>query len=228
MERPRILLSLSPGAWGSYQEAVTQAGGEACGFYCPTFSPSYDGLILAGGDDMDPAFFHQENHGSKGIDPHRDRAELALTKAFLAAKKPILGICRGHQVLNIVLGGTLIQDMDPALAPFHRPSGEDGQDRVHAVRTRDGSLLHRLYGSIFTVNSYHHQALDQLGSGLTATAWSESGLVEAVEHRLFPVIGVQFHPERMSYGCRRPDTADGGPIFSWFLDQCREYHTPNE
>ena len=116
-------------------------------------------------------------------------------------------------------GGDLIQDLDPALAPFH---GGGEEDRVHPVRAVEGSLLHRLYGPVFPVNSAHHQALGRLGTGLTVTARSEGGVIEAVEHESLPLISVQFHPERMTLARARPDAADGRAVFRAFLEMVRK------
>ena len=160
------------------------------------------GLLLPGGGDI---------HGA--LPPE----ETFLLRAFWEAHRPILGICRGVQILNIFLGGTLIQDLPDGIRPFHRRKGGDA---VHLIRTEEDSLLHRWYGGVFPVNSYHHQALDRLGAGLRATAWSESGVIEAVEHENRPVLGVQFHPERMAFANRREDTVDGEAVFRWFLQQC--------
>ena len=217
--KPNILISTSGGDAANYIAAVEAAGGAAEARYLPWSDQNYDGLLLAGGDDMDPSLFGQENHGSRGIDHARDRAELALLDAFLSAGKPVLAVCRGHQVVNVWLGGDLIQDLEPDLAPFH---GGGEEDRVHAVRTGPGSLLHRLYGPVLAVNSSHHQALGRLGNGLTASAWSEGGVVEAVEHHSLPLISVQFHPERMTGALARPDTVDGGAVFRAFLEMVRE------
>ena len=180
---PNILLSPSKGGCSNYENAVLAAGGRPLARYCPAEADwDCDGLLLCGGDDIDPARFGQENQGSTGIDPERDEAEFAAVRAFLAAGKPILAICRGHQILNVTLGGSLRQDISPA----------------------------------------HHQALDRLGEGLLPTAWSESELIEAVELPGRDVLGVQFHPERMTGALSRPDTIDGQAIFSWFLARCRE------
>ena len=216
---PRILISGSDGDRSSYERAVRRAGGEPHSAYCPPVDLSWDGLILAGGGDIAPARFGQEDRGSQPPDLLRDRAELDLAEAFLAAGKPILGICRGHQVLNVALGGTLIQDLPPEVRPFHaHEEGED--DRIHPVRSRPGSLLRQLYGPLFSVNSYHHQGLDALGGGLIPTAWSEWGVVEGAEHVRLPVFSVQFHPERMTGDLARRDTVDGGTIFRCFLALC--------
>ena len=212
---PNILISTGGGDAANYIAAVEAAGGRGAARYLPEPDLAYDGLLLAGGGDADPGLFGQTDRGSRGIDLARDRAELALLDAFLGAGKPVLAVCRGHQVVNVWLGGELIQDLDPALAPFH---GGGEEDRVHPVRAVEGSLLRRLYGPVFPVNSSHHQALGRLGKGLTATAWSEGGVVEAAEHESLPLISVQFHPERMTGARARPDTVDGGAIFRAFLD----------
>lgn len=213
--RPDILISTGGGDASNYIAAIEAAGGRADARYLPVPDLSYDGLLLAGGDDMDPALFGQADRGSRGIDRARDEAEQALLDAFLQAGKPVLAICRGHQVVNVWLGGNLIQDLDPSLAPFHA-GGE--ADRVHLVKAVEGSLLHRLYGPVFPVNSWHHQALGRLGRGLSASARSEGGVVEAMEHNTLPLISVQFHPERMTGPKARPDTVDGGAIFQTFLN----------
>lgn len=216
MEQPRILLSGSRDGWENYTKAVALAGGAPHGAYCPACDCSYDGLLLTGGEDVDPARFGQENAGSEDIDLDRDAAEFALARAYLEAGKPILGICRGHQLLNILLGGTLRQDIGPELCLFHRRESEAKRDKIHAVRNAAGALLDRLYGPVCLVNSSHHQALDELGRDLVATAWSEAGIVEAMEHVSLPVFSVQFHPERMHHG----DTAEGAPILEHFVRLC--------
>ena len=161
---------------------------------CPIPDPSCDALVLCGGGDMDPVLFGQENRGSNPPDRERDRAELALAEAFLTWKRPVLGICRGMQVLNVFLGGTLIQDLQPAWRVRHQ-----GEEEVyHPICCEPGSLLERLLGPCPVVNSAHHQAVDRLGHDLEATAWAPEGFTEGIEHSCLPVLGVQFHPERLS------------------------------
>ena len=213
---PRILCSSSQDGFENYAHAIRAAGGEASGGYCPALDLSYDGLVLCGGGDIDPARYGQENRGSQPPDPARDEAEFNLARAYLEAGKPILGICRGHQLLNVLLGGTLIQDVGDALRPFHA-HGEDEPDLVHPVRSAQGSFFAQAYGTLFHVNSWHHQASDALGKGLIPVLWSESGLVEAVEHENLPILGVQFHPERMTGKMARIDTVDGAAVFTHFL-----------
>ncbi len=215
--RPRVQLSGEVDHRDNYCAAVRAAGGAPLPGYCPAPDLECDGLLLCGGGDVDSALYGQENRGSDPPDLARDRAELALFRAFFDAGKPILGVCRGMQVMNVALGGDLIQDLPPEVLAFH---GRAEQDLVHPVRAEEGSLLRRLYGPVFSVNSAHHQAVLRLGEGFSASAWAEGGFPEAVEHVSRPVMGVQFHPERMSFALRRPDTADGAPILYRFLALC--------
>lgn len=217
---PCILISAAtarPDAALNYENAVRAAGGDSVVRYCPDIDLSFDGLLLTGGGDVSPHLYGQEDRGSLLPDHARDRTELALARAYLAAGKPILGICRGMQVLNVALGGTLVQDLGEELNLFHR---RIDADKVHPVHAQEGSLLHARYGSLFLVNSAHHQAADVPGRDVIITARSESGVAEAMELPGRPVLGVQFHPERMTGLHLRPDTVDGAAIFQWFLSQC--------
>ena len=219
MDKLSIQVSGEAGHTDNYCAALRGAGGEPLAGCCPAPDLSCGGLLLCGGGDLESALYGQENRGSQPPDRERDRAELALFRAFFEAGKPILGICRGMQLINVALGGTLIQDLPAEQRPFH---GGGKGDRVHPVRALEGSLLHSLYGPVFSVNSSHHQAVDRLGSGLRATAWAESGFAEGVDLPGYPLLGVQFHPERMAFGKRRLDTVDGAAIFAWFVDTCRK------
>ena len=214
---PRTLISAAtakPDAAVNYENAVRAAGGTPIVRYCPEVDLSFDGLVLTGGGDVAPHLYGQEDRGSLPPDPARDRAELALVKACLDAGKPILGICRGCQILNVALGGTLIQDLGEVLNPFHR---RFEADKTHPIQASEGSVLHSLYGPLFHVNSAHHQAVDIPGRGAVITARSEAGVAEALELPGRPVLGVQFHPERMTGAHLRPDCVDGAAIFSWLL-----------
>lgn len=213
-----IQLSGSAGKLANYSRALEALGACPRGDYAPAPDLSCHGLVLCGGGDLDSRLFGQADQGSQPPDPVRDKAELALFDAFFRAGKPILGICRGMQVINVALGGTLIQDLPPVSRPFH--AGTDA-DLIHPIRAAEGSLLHALYGHIFPVNSWHHQAVDALGEDLRAAAWAESGFPEALEHERLPILGVQFHPERLAFDHRRPDGVDGAPLLAAFLDLCR-------
>jgi len=160
------------------------------------------GLVLTGGEDIDPARFGQAPHPATG-EPHdrRDAYELALAREARERRIPTLAICRGMQVMNVALGGTLIQDI-PSQHPSdidHDPSRRN--DRVHRVAIDADSSLARIVCStaIFT-NSSHHQSVDQVGRGLEVTAKSDDGIIEAFEpaDRAWWMIGVQWHPEELT------------------------------
>lgn len=218
MAAVHIQVSGAPGPLSNYCAAIEQCGGIPVPAYAPKPDLTCGGLVLCGGGDIDPARFGQENRGSQPPDPVRDQAELALFQAFLQAGKPILGICRGMQLINVALGGTLIQDLPPSVLPFH---GGTDHDLIHPIRTAEGSLLRQLYGPVCPVNSYHHQAVDRLGAGLIATAWAEAGFAEGFEHPALPILGVQFHPERLAFDHRRPDGVDGGLLLHHFVTLCQ-------
>ena len=152
------------------------------------------GLVLTGGEDVDPTRYGAAPHPRlEETDHGRDALELELIRSARARHRPILAICRGIQVLNVALGGTLYQDLQS-----ERPGPIDHQDKTgcHAIRVAPDSLLHRtLRTAAATVNSRHHQAVRDLAPGLRATAWAEDGLVEAVEWDAPWMLAVQWHPE---------------------------------
>lgn len=190
----------------AYVAAVQRAGARAV--LVPTLNVGdpeaalapFDGLLLAGGGDIDPARYGGGRHSEVyGVDPARDEAELALVDAAVALGVPTFAICRGMQVLNVALGGTLHQHLpDLQGMDLHGQPGHD-MSVVHDVKVSEGSLLAEAGGrQVLRCTSHHHQAVDRLGSGLTAVAASGDGLVEAVELE-DPggrwVLGVQWHPE---------------------------------
>ena len=201
-----------------YVDAVNAVGGEAIAEYLPSISADYDGLILCGGNDIEPKYYHQEMNGSVNIDAQRDAVEFALLKAYVDAGKPVLGICRGHQLINVYFGGSLHQDIPEK--QLH--TNMQNIDVTHDVTARENSVIHHLYGSSFTVNSSHHQAIDCLGNGLIATADWNDQYIEAIEHKSLPIYAVQWHPERMCVSKRRTDTVNGIKIFEWFINVCKE------
>jgi len=156
-----------------------------------------DGLLLTGGEDVDPTSYHATPHPKlEDIDPARDMLELALIAAARTRGMPVLGICRGIQILNVAYGGTLYQDLES-----ERPTAIDHADESsrHGVRLAPDSLAHRIVRKIeLSVNSRHHQAIRDLAPGLKATAWSDDGLIEAVEPADDGeawMLAVQWHPE---------------------------------
>ena len=158
------------------------------------------GLVLTGGEDVAPDRYGATPHPRLGdVDPVRDAAELALIAAARSRRLPILAICRGIQILNVALGGTLYQDLDserPGLVPH---SDETAR---HGVRVAAGSLLERTLGMrSATVNSRHHQAIRDLAPGLKAVAWADDGVIEAAEpaDANAPwIVAVQWHPEDLT------------------------------
>ncbi len=167
-----------------------------------------DALVIIGGLDVDPSFYgeHPDDHLGR-TDRVRDQAELALIAAALEVDLPLLAICRGHQLLNVALGGTLIQHVPDVIGHReHQPS--DGAYAQREVLCEPGSLVEQVFGARPQVQCSHHQAVDRLGEGLEVTAWSAEAagvpsLVEAVARRGSRfVLSVQWHPEKA--GDQRP------------------------
>lgn len=215
--KPRILLSGSSDNT-NYINAVNGCGGIPFASYLPEVSLAYDGLILCGGVDIHPKYYNEEIDGSHQIDLERDAVELALAKAYIEAGKPVLGICRGLQLLNVYFGGSLIQDLENA---NEHASGAE-YDLIHAVRAEEGSVVQKLYGDSFVVNSSHHQAIGKLGEGLKVTMRTEDGrVIEGIEHKTLPILAVQWHPERMCFEKERSDTINGSHLIRYFIEMCK-------
>lgn len=179
--------------------------------------PTLDGVIMAGGPDVHPKYFGQE------IDPYcgtitedRDIMELYVMKWAMENDIPVLGVCRGMQLINIALGGTLHQDVVHHMGILHRQT--EGMLYWHDIVFEGDSMLRRLVGSErYPVNSFHHQAVDRLAEGLVATAYNPDGLIEAYERPASRfLLGVQWHPE-VSYFA----DSFSRKIFNRFLEACR-------
>lgn len=201
----------------NYAEAL-----EACGAL-PVLSTALEGaggcggLLLCGGGDIEPSRYGQENQGSRGFEPERDEMEFRLVRMFMEAGKPVLGICRGLQVLNTALGGDLVQDLPSAAShAWAEPTG----DQQHMVKAAPGSFLERLYGPRFPVNSAHHQGAGQVPAPLQAAAWADDGVIEALACPERNLYAVQWHPERMMLSRARADTVNGQAVFEFFLGLC--------
>ena len=160
----------------------------------------FDGLIIPGGPDVDPRLYGEQPVWALGRTNYkRDLFEMALVKAAYKAGKPVLGICRGCQLINIAFGGTVYQDL-PSQCPSayiqHAQQALGGYP-VHEVRLTPGSALHQTFGDTAQINSRHHQAIREVGEGLVATAFAPDGVIEGVEASQGDVVAVQWHPENM-------------------------------
>jgi putative glutamine amidotransferase len=187
----------------SYVDAVARAGGLPVVLpplpgVVEAVLPRLDALLLAGGQDVEPwRYGQQPDPQAQQAAPQRDAAELALLAGALDADLPVLGICRGMQVLNIARGGSLHQHL-PDLVGHDEHAPAPGVYGDHPVRVEPGTLLAKALGgrTETSVPAYHHQGVDRLGDRLVASAWSGDGLVEAVEDPTLPFcVGVQWHPE---------------------------------
>lgn len=168
-----------------------------------------DGLILSGGPDVDPRRYGAvPGSRSTVLDPGRDAFEASLVHAAVRTGTPLLGICRGHQLLNVALGGSLIADLLEGHGESHSFLGYPPAFRSHQVRTEPDTVLAHLFGEQVAVNSFHHQAVDRLAPGARVTATAADGVIEGIELPGTDVIGVQWHPEMLD----RPD-----PIFRWLI-----------
>jgi len=174
-----------------YHRSITEAGGIPCPLVntednkiIDEYIDMIDGLMVTGGDDMDPEYFGQKPHKSITLtSPRRDRFELEIIRLALKKDIPIFGICRGHQVINIALGGTIFQDL--SCAPFETLRHSDPKEvknRFHKVKILKGTILSAIIGSSsIEVYSSHHQIIDKIGKRLIASAFSPDGVIEGLE-----------------------------------------------
>lgn len=230
----RILIAGAPSP--NYPNAIRLAGMEPVDSLEVTSADGFDGLVLPGGSDIDPVLYGQEEYACHRINREVDEAQIRLCKLFAQAGKPILGICKGHQVINVCFGGTLNQNIPQEAQhgpdPKHkRPSPRPGDpepkpqgprppmkniDQAHETTAEEGSWLAQLYGTRFPVNSCHHQAVEQIAAGFIPIQYSLDGVLEGMVHETLPILSVQWHPERMCGDNRRDDTVDGAPVFDYF------------
>lgn len=208
-----------------YVEAVEKAGG------VPLLLPPVeeeqtitqsvalcDGFILSGGGDINPLLFGCHPHPNLGnVHTQLDCSQLALAREILKSRKPLLAICRGAQLLNVALGGTLYQDMSEIGTPVMQHSQiAPRADKIHEVTLSEKSLLRQLFGQQLNVNSFHHQCIKQLGKGLVTTAKTADGVIEAIEFSEHPfTIGIQWHPEMLL-----TQSDEMLPLFRSLLENC--------
>jgi gamma-glutamyl-gamma-aminobutyrate hydrolase PuuD len=173
-----------------------------------------DGLVLSGGSDLDPQTYGDDPHPeTQGVMPHRDRAELALLEGALERDMPVLAICRGSQVLNVALGGDLVQHL-PEVVGDEKHKHTPGVFADHDVELRPDSRVGTLLGDRAPVKSHHHQGFGRLGAGLVEAGWAEDGTIEAVEDpsKRF-ALGVLWHPE----------AGEDMKLFEALVAEAREY-----
>ena len=210
----------------NYRAAVLAAGGSPCEINPYVTFPDFDkilggldGLIIPGGLDIDPSYYGEENVACGEIDRELDSFEMAIVEEAVNRGIPLLGICRGMQLINVFFGGSLYQDI--SCAESHKKSMYD--DNVHCSRIEEGSFLDDIYYSeMICVNSAHHQGVKRIGDGLIPVQYSSDGIVEAYYHREKPIWAVQWHPERMCLANERTDTVDGLGIFKYFISKCSD------
>ena len=222
MSTPLVGISCSQAGVGTdclsenYSKAILRAGGLP--LIIPTLTSEQqaeqvlarlDGIVFSGGEDVCPAWYGEEIlNGTVGVNPSRDRSDSLLARAALRSGKPVLAICRGEQLMNVILGGTLFQDI-----PAQLPEAHPHQGTMHPVGLEDGGFLARIYGTdSLVVNSRHHQAVKDPAPGIRVAARSDDGIVEAWETA--QIWAVQFHPEVML----RED-ARWLPLFSAYMDR---------
>lgn len=240
MARPTILITTSsrpnPGRPGlirtdnitgqNYSEAVTQAGGlpMLVSNLEPKLADDYleraGGLLLSGGDDLDPYLYEAEPHPNLGrIDAARDAFEIALYESAKKRGIPVLGVCRGIQVINVVDGGTLHQHLPAVPNTMQHTQSDHGSSLSHRVTLTESSRLAKAYGkTTLKTNTFHHQAVDKVGRGLRASAYTSDGVVEAIEGtgETF-VLAVQWHPEMIF-----SQFPEHHLVFQMFLDAVKE------
>ena len=194
-----------------YSNAVIAAGGIPVNLPLDLDPSEYvghlHGVVLSGGSDIDPALYGQENTDSL-VEPIRDSFEFTLLRSAIEQDVPTLGNCRGHQVLNVVAGGTLIQDV-----PGHASDDTHNSSDAHSLELVPGSRIAEMFQDGAEVNSLHHQVVDKIGDGLVATAFADDGTVEALEMVDKDVISVQWHPEMLS---------GENPPIAWLVDAARK------
>lgn len=178
-----------------------------------------DGLMLIGGEDVAPFFYGEEPMAElRGIDLERDRTEIAAIRLAIEKGCPILGICRGLQLTNVVRGGTIYQDIPKQIGQtlVHAAPSERFEVKYHKIKIEKESHLYKIYGDSMIVNSFHHQSIKELGEGMRVVARSVDGVVEACEGEWDGFfLGVQFHPEFSEHN------GDYHKIFEYFVERVR-------
>ncbi len=208
-----ILIAGIPGQTENYEKALSLCHVSFETSLCPAKSASFDKLLLPGGGDIHPSWFGQTDQGSDALDAELDRMQFALLHRFLLSGKPVLGICRGMQIINVYFGGTLIQNLPTA--DRHRYKG---RDQIHPADNMPGSLLFQFYQDSCLINSAHHQGCSTIGRALAVTQTARDGVIEALEHENGRILGVQWHPERTALLSETAPVADGSLLIHYFAE----------
>ncbi len=199
-----------------YARGVIEAGGFAVNLPLDSdpaeAAARCDGILLSGGTDIDPALYgHEPETDMFPPEPERDVFEMAIMDAAGALGTPVLGICRGLQVANVHGGGTLHQHN-----AAHSRFDVVPHTEAHEVAIEAGSTLGSLYGDSRSVNSLHHQTVDEVGPDYRVTARSDDDIVEGIEHSTLPIVAVQWHPEMMT-------SRQGDPVFAWLVEAATKF-----
>ena len=208
----------------NYPRAIEDQGGIPRPLYPDIPSSEFtdiDGLLLTGGPDIDPVHYNETEHETADVDRDRDKLELRVFEWAMEKDIPVFGVCRGIQVMNVVIGGSLYQDIPSQFTDHLKHKRmEDTDDSWHHIKIQPDSLLNQITKEdTAEVNSRHHQALKVIGDGFVVTAQSEDGIIEAIEDKSKKfMLGVQYHPERMFEGSDLK--AHAAKLFTAFIDAC--------
>lgn len=208
----RVAIAGRPGVTTNYERALQNFQVQTCTSLLLGNIKNCDALILPGGGDITPAFFGEKNRGSKDIDTELDIIQIQALDFYVKHGKPVLGICKGMQLINVYFGGTIIQHLPGA--DIH--AYNDG-DRMHLSKAVPLSTIQKLYGNCFMINSAHHQGIGKVGKNIKITQVSMDNVVEGIEHFSLPIMGVQWHPERLIEPASKKTAVNGSLIFQEFL-----------
>lgn len=182
---------------------------------------NFDMLLIPGGIDVDPSLYGQTKDKSiKNTNINLDHLQLNLIDKFVSANKPIFGICRGLQIINVYFKGTLIQDIKSTIT--HTPTIVGGKiiDSYHNITNSD--FMAELFTKTCLVNSSHHQAIDKMGNGLIAVSHCEDNIIEAIRHQTLPIYAVQWHPERTILTYKKDNLMDGSKLLKYIISKTNE------
>lgn len=203
-----VLIAGRPEDTKNYENALRKLGVPFLVSLDVSQADSATHLLLPGGGDITPAFFGQADHGSRHIDTELDILQFEILARFTAQKKPVLGICKGLQVINVHFGGDITQHIDTA--ENHKWVGRDQFHYVFHCDLGRRDFFYQLYGTSAKVNSAHHQAVNRTGEGLVPVCRAGDNVIEGLVHTSLPILAVQWHPERLADGA-------GDPLFSYFF-----------